>query len=143
MNNIEILKNAIYEMQEQIEVYEEQGNVEEKEGLEEVQQAIENLIKENKELKEKIKGLECESEIRKYCKVDEVINDLTYYKNLAKEYQGNCIPKSKVKEEMQNDIKTNEHVILGGRRNGKTLEYGKRLGRIEMCKELLEEGDDK
>ena len=61
-------------------------------------EAIENLIQENKELKEKIKGLECEIEIKKYCKVDEVINDLTYYKNLAKEYQGNCIPKSKVKE---------------------------------------------
>ena len=58
---------------------------------------IENLIKENKELKERIKGLECEIEIKKYCKVDEVINDLTYYKNLAKEYQGNCIPKSKLK----------------------------------------------
>lgn len=55
------------------------------------------LEEENKEIKEKIKGLECEIEIKKYCKVDEVINDLTYYKNLAKEYQGNCIPKSKVK----------------------------------------------
>lgn len=43
----------------------------------------------------------------------------------------------KVKNKMEKDIKTNEHTILG-RRNGKTLEYGRRLGRIEMCKELLE-----
>ena len=39
---------------------------------------------------------------------------------------------------MKKEIKTNEHIILGGRRNGKTLEYGKRLGKIEMCQELLE-----
>ena len=49
----------------------------------------------------------------------------------------NFISKQKIKEKMQKDIKANEHIILGGRRNGKTLEYGKRLGRIEMCKELL------
>ena len=51
------------------------------------------------------------------------------------------IPKSLVREKMDNDIKTNEHTILGGRRNGKTLEYGIRLGRIQMCEELLEESD--
>lgn len=50
----------------------------------------------------------------------------------------NSIPTQKVKDKMEKDIKTNEHTILGGRRNGKTLEYGKRLGRIEMCQELLE-----
>lgn len=50
----------------------------------------------------------------------------------------NYIPVQKVKDKMEKDIKTNEHTILGGRRNGKTLEYGKRLGRIEMCQELLE-----
>lgn len=50
----------------------------------------------------------------------------------------NSIPTQKVKDKMKKDIKTNEHTILGGRRNGKTLEYGKRLGRIEMCQELLE-----
>ena len=51
------------------------------------------------------------------------------------------IPKSKVREKMDKDINTNEHTILGGRRNGKTLEYGIRLGRIQMCEELLQEGD--
>lgn len=50
----------------------------------------------------------------------------------------NYIPVQKVKDKMEKDLKTNEHTILGGRRNGKTLEYGKRLGRIEMCQELLE-----
>lgn len=53
------------------------------------------------------------------------------------------IPRQIIIEKMNKDINTNEHTILGGRRNGKTLEYGIRLGRIQMCEELLEEGDDK
>lgn len=47
--------------------------------------------------KEKNKQLEIELEIKKYCKVNELANDLIYYKNLAKEYQGNCISKDKIK----------------------------------------------
>ena len=49
----------------------------------------------------------------------------------------NYVGKFLIREKMEKYIKTNEHVILGGRRNGKTLEYGRRLGRIEMCEELL------
>lgn len=70
---------------------------------------------------------------------------LSDYKRVLKENEElkqekikNSIPTQKVKDKMEKDIKTNEHTILGGRRNGKTLEYGKRLGRIEMCQELLE-----
>lgn len=61
--------------------------------------------------------------------------------NIAKanEIIKNGIPKSLVREKMNKDIKTHEHTILGGRRHGKTLEYGIRLGRIQMCEELLEE----
>ena len=48
--------------------------------------------------KERNKRLEIELEIKKYCKVDELANDLIYYKNLAKEYQGNCVSKDKIRE---------------------------------------------
>lgn len=84
--------------------------------MEKYEEHIAKLQKENEELKLKNKTL----------------------KELATTYQGNCISVQKVKDKMEKDIKTNEHTILGGRRNGKTLEYGKRLGRIEMCQELLE-----
>ena len=84
--------------------------------MEKYEEHIAKLQKENEELKLKNKTL----------------------KELATTYQGNCISVQKVKDKMEKDIKTNEHTIIGGRRNGKTLEYGKRLGRIEMCQELLE-----
>jgi hypothetical protein len=104
-------------------------------GINEIR-AIENLIKENKELKEKNKSI-IEKSARLIEGRDTVIQQNR--KEVLNYVKENYIPKSKVKEKMQNDIKTNEHVILGGRRNGKTLEYGKRLGRIEMCEELLGE----
>ena len=81
--------------------------------------AIESILKERQADKEKIKELETINKMQEYR-----INEMD-------------IPKSKVREKMEKDIKTNEHVILGGRRNGKTLEYGRRLGRIEICEELL------
>ena len=58
-----------------------------------------------------------------------------FERNFGNDY----ISKDKIREKKNADIKTNEHTILGGRRNGKTLEYGIRLGRIQMCEELLEE----
>ena len=103
-----------------------------------IQQALEHILsdykrvlKENEELKSKNKTLEelLQGNLYELYK---------YYKELAGAYQGNCILVQEVKDKMEKDIKTNEHTILGGRRNGKTLEYGKRLGRIEMCQELLE-----
>ena len=54
----------------------------------------------NKE-KEKSKNLEIELEIKKYCKVNELASDLIYYKNLAREYQGNCISKYKIKAKIE------------------------------------------
>lgn len=89
------------------------------------------LQKENEELKSQNKTLEelLQGNLYELYK---------YYKELADTYQGNCISVQKIKDKMKKEIETNEHIILGGRRNGKTLEYGKRLGRIEMCQELLE-----
>lgn len=45
----------------------------------------------------------------------------------------------KVTDKLKEDIKetTLPCVIIGGRRNSKTLEYGKKLGRIETLKEIL------
>ena len=48
----------------------------------------------------------------------------------------NSIPVSLVEEKLEKEKLPN--IIVGGRRNTKTLEYGKKLGRIEMCEELLE-----
>lgn len=47
------------------------------------------------------------------------------------------IPKSKVKEILNKEKLP--LTIVGGRRNAKTLEYGRKLGRIEVLQELLRE----
>lgn len=117
-----------------------------------VMEAIENLIQRNKDLeqieqehkeengrlRDRIKELEKENqkEFKRgfFTKVAE-------NKANTLKIESQVIPKSLVREKMDNDIKTNEHTILGGRRNGKTLEYGIRLGRIQMCEELLEESE--
>ena len=115
-------------------------------------EAIENLIRRNKDLeqiekkhkeengrlRDRIKELEIEkeNEFKRgfFTKVAE-------NKANTLKIESQVILKSLVREKMNKDIKTNEHTILGGRRNGKTLEYGIRLGRIQMCEELLEESD--
>lgn len=61
--------------------------------------------------KEKSKNLEIELEIKKYCKVNELASDLIYYKNLAREYQGNCISKDKLKEIVDECIPKKENII--------------------------------
>ena len=68
----------------------------------------------------------------------ERMKSLDIYKLVEDWETGQLISVQEVKDKMEKDLKINEHTILGGRRNGKTLEYGKRLGRIEMCQELLE-----
>lgn len=50
----------------------------------------------------------------------------------------NSIPKQKVKDLKESIILPN--TIVGGRRNGKTLEYGIKLGKIKAYEELLEGG---
>ena len=49
----------------------------------------------------------------------------------------NSIPKKKIREKLKEVQLPN--VIVGGRRNGKTLEYGIKLGRIKAYEELLED----
>ena len=63
--------------------------------------AVKGLLDLYQNEKEKNKRLEIELEIKKYCKVDELTNDLINYKNLAKKYQGNCISKDKIRKCIQ------------------------------------------
>lgn len=124
-------------------------------AVEHILSAYKKILKENEILKEEKEqaweewnsleqgSYETEQKLKQQIKESQKENEELKLKNktleeLATTYQGNCISVQKVKDKMEKDIKTNEHTILGGRRNGKTLEYGKRLGRIEMCQELLE-----
>ena len=106
--------------------------------------SLENLLTENKKLKqeneewqrayqeEKDKQFELLRENKKMAEEYLVNNP-----GMAKYLNDNYIFKSKVKE-----ILNKEELpltIVGGRRNAKTLEYGRKLGRIEVCKELLRE----
>lgn len=60
------------------------------------------------------------------------------YMNMATKVKAieNSISKQKVKDLKESIILPN--TIVGGRRNGKTLEYGIKLGKIKACEELLE-----
>ena len=78
------------------------------------------VLKENEELEEENKTLKNA--------VSEIFN--------SEDVTDKYIPVSLVEEKLKKEKLPN--VIVGGRRNAKTLEYGRRLGRIEMCKELLE-----
>lgn len=84
----------------------------------------------NKE-KEKNKKLEIELEIKKYCKVDELATDLIYYKNLAKEYQGNCISKDKIKDKIEI-----YRMAISDSKNGDFIHDVRQ--KIQVLKELLE-----
>ena len=57
------------------------------------------------------------------------------------EFQDSYISKQKIKDLKENIIL--QPVIVGGRRNRKTLEYGIKLGEIKACEELLQESEDK
>lgn len=117
----------------------EQGSYETEQKL---KQQIKKLQKENEGLKILKSGIQTLQNLGiedgKYI----VMSKTDFLNGSCKHLLDDYIPVQKVKEKMEKDIKTNEHTILGGRRNGKTLEYGKRLGRIEMCQELLE-GENK
>lgn len=79
--------------------------------------SLRNLINRNKELEEE----------NRYLKTHIIYPEIIKL---------NFIPVSLVEEKLEKEKLPN--IIVGGRRNDKTLEYGKKLGRIEMCEELLE-----
>jgi methionine aminopeptidase len=116
--------------------------------LEEIQ-SIENLIKRNKELeemhegdyeticienkhlREEIEKLEEVIEINGYIDFHKLLQDKKHYKNLASEYQGNCISKSAMKETIE-EIKKMK--FNDPRLNGATIDLI-----IYRFKELLED----
>ena len=134
MNDIEILKDLVEVNKTKIEEYKSTGMYYNKD-VERHTIAIENLLKERQTDKDRIKELEHKNRV----KIIGKYGDITLDELLSERF----IPKSLVREKISKNIKTNEHTILGGRRNGKTLEYGIRLGRIQMCEELLKESDNK
>lgn len=80
-------------------------------------------------------------EYRKLKKNREIINsiDSDFFFDFADtmlNYIENSIPKKKV-EELKEEI-TLPNIIVDERRNCKTLEYGKKLGKLEVLQELLE-----
>lgn len=101
---------------------------------------IKKVIEDKMKDREKIKELE-EENIQKDL---EIIGTKEYTETSIKEiikqyYTANedCVSKQKIKD-LKESIKI-EPVIVGGRRNRKTLEYGIKLGKIKACEELLEE----
>lgn len=91
--------------------------------IEYYEQRIKELEEENTELKECLEVTSKALDNVAYDQIPIAIADL-------------MIPKALVEEKLEKEKLPN--IIVGGRRNAKTLEYGKKLGRIEMCEELLE-----
>lgn len=81
---------------------------------------------------EKIKKLEAKLEFKQFGDLDNI---------QFEDYMNEFISKQKIKDLKENIIL--QPVIVGGRRNGKTLEYGIKLGKIKACEELLQESEDK
>ena len=80
----------------------------------------------NGELRTQIKFLEIKLEFKQWGDLD----------NLRfEEYMNEFVPKQRIID-FKNQIEL-EPVIVGGRKNGKTLEYGIKLGKIKACEELL------
>lgn len=99
------------------------------------------VLKENEELLEvkvsasahnRILELEKENE-----ELEEINNELEAEKNEAiRRYNFETIPKQKVKDKIEEEKLP--LIIVGGKRNKKTLEYGIQLGRRQILQELLE-----
>lgn len=111
--------------------------------LDEKDKRIQELEKENAELLElkisvssmnTIQNLEKEKiKLEERCFMAE--GNLKTTKKELRDYFYNSIPKQAVID-LKNNI-TLDNTIVGGRRNGKTLEYGIKLGKIKACEELL------
>ena len=92
MNNIEILEDMIKDYENKIE-HEYGFSDYYIQKIKKEKQAIENLIQENKELKEKNKILESLLQ-------GNLFEMYKYYKELCNSYQGNSVSKDKIKEKI-------------------------------------------
>ena len=88
----------------------------------------------NCELKFEVEKLQKENEELKY-KYNKALSDVIAGVDLDNTY----ISKQKVKDK----IEELPLIIVGGRKNRKTLEYGIKLGRRQALQELIEEREEK
>ena len=103
-------------------------------GIQDLKQyiiAIQNLLSEREKDKKKIQELEEENRI--FALEGSKVRLSLYIKE-------NYILKQKIKD-FKEQIKLSP-IIVGGRSNKKTLEYGVRLGKIKACEELLKESEE-
>lgn len=115
-------------------------------------QALKNLIRGYRKLKLENQALQntkdtcpnmATSGIR--CDAKEKLKELEIENQSYRDYMGeppcydnaSYIKKSKIKEKIE-ELKL-PNIIVGGRRNYKVLEYGKKIGKLEILQELLEE----
>lgn len=140
------LENILSQLQELGEInFRLLNNGVPKKEFDELRLRLKKEKNENEANKKRIEELEEERKLLNAEYVDNIpegqligINKLQY-----KEYlylKSNSILKAKVEEILEKEELPN--VIVGGRRNSKTLNYGKKLGRIELCKELLKDGGE-
>ena len=139
MNNIVILEEFIKHYKEVQEKYKDdeiQAEIERSCYFEEVPaKAIENLIQENKELKEKYLLLNQINDIEKS-------QHRKSMKELLKDINNNYIPKSKVKEKIEELEEQAEEVKNHYKGTYACLdEYLNAKSKIQGFKELLEEGE--
>lgn len=126
-----VLKENEILKEEKEQAWEEWNNLEQGsyETEQKIKQQIKKLQKENEELKLK----ERRRIIGKYgeFEIHDVIN-----RTLSNDY----IPVQEVKDKIEKEKLP--LVIIGGRKNKKTLEYGIKLGRRQALRELIEERED-
>lgn len=95
---------------------------------------FENKMYELSRLREKNKELEKENLMLKNTKNN---CPLAITSGINCNIKTDCISKDKIREKLE-ELKTLP-IVVGGRRIGKTLEYGIRLGKKQILEELLEE----
>jgi len=105
-----------------------------KKYCEEIEEEQTEMSNKNCELKFEVEKLQKENEELKY-KYNKALSDVIAGVDLDNTY----ISKQKVKDK----IEELPLIIVGGRKNRKTLEYGIKLGRRQALQELIEEREEK
>ena len=101
----------------------------------EVSKIIDNILSDYKRV------LKENKELKKFITEGITIEPNSPYKNYQLDFlRKNFIPVQKVKDKIEKEKLP--LVIIGGRKNKKTLEYGIKLGRRQALRELIEERED-
>ena len=100
-------------------------------GNPKLKSAMQNILAEREQDKKRIQELEEQVKT-----LDEAYTGTIQESKKWFDVAHKSIPKQVVID-LKNSI-TLDNTIVGGRRNGKTLEYGIKLGKIKACEELLE-----